>query len=139
MFYSEKTGEYFRDGEPFVFNDISYPANWDRASLGLVEVITVGTREDDRYFFVTEELVGAERRIINTPKSDEQIKQIKNGAIQAEIDALERNAIMPRATREFMLLTLESMATPEQLAAHHGYKAVKAFDDMIAAKRKELL
>ena len=139
MYYHEATNLYIPDGVPFTLDGIQYPANWDRASLGLVEVTVVGTREDDRYFYVTEELVGAELRIINTPKSDEQIKQVKNGAVQAEIDSLERNAIMPRATREFMLLTLESMATPEQLQAHHGYKAVKAFDEMIALKRKELL
>jgi hypothetical protein len=55
--------------------------------------------------------------------------------IRGQIDALERQQIMPRATREFMLLFMESNATPEVLAANPGYQAVKAFDDQIKALR----
>lgn len=55
--------------------------------------------------------------------------------IQAEIDALERTQLMPRATREFMLLSMESQFTSAQLAQNPGYQAVKAFDNQIAALR----
>ena len=145
MFYHEATNLYIPDGVPFTLDGIQYPANWDRASLGLVEVVTVGQREDDRYFFVTEEVVGAERRITNTPKSDEQIKEVKNGIILAEIDALERQSMVPRAVREYMLLDIETKAiaaghTLEELRSlHFGYRKTKELDELLTAKHKELL
>ena len=55
--------------------------------------------------------------------------------VQAEIDALERSQLMPRATREFMLLSMEAQFTPTQLAKNPGYQAVKAFDNQIVALR----
>jgi hypothetical protein len=59
-------------------------------------------------------------------------------AIRQQIDGLEHQQMLPRATREFMLLSMQSMATPEQLQANPGYKAVKAFDDQIGTLRAQL-
>ena len=59
-------------------------------------------------------------------------------AIQAQIDSLERQELMPRATREFMLLAMEAQASAEVLAVNPGYVAVKAFDLQIAALRAQL-
>lgn len=59
-------------------------------------------------------------------------------AIRAQIDAMERAKMMPRATREFMLLFLEASFTPEQLAQNIGYAGVKAFDNQIKALRDQL-
>lgn len=59
-------------------------------------------------------------------------------AIKAQIDALERGQLMPRATREFMLLSMEAQFTPAQLAANPGYRAVKTFDDTIRELRAQL-
>jgi len=56
-------------------------------------------------------------------------------AIQAQIDSLERQQLMPRATREFMLLAMEAQAPADVLANNPGYVAVKAFDRQIAALR----
>ena len=39
-----------------------------KAAIGLVEVSTVGTREDDRFYWVSESLEGATLTITNTPK-----------------------------------------------------------------------
>ena len=64
--------------------------------------------------------------------------QDTKAVVQSQIDALERTQLMPRATREFMLLSMESMATPEQLEQNFGYRAVKAFDLQIAALRAQL-
>lgn len=58
--------------------------------------------------------------------------------ILAQIDALERKQLMPRATREFMLLFMETQFTPEVLALNHGYQAVKGFDNQIKALRDQL-
>lgn len=57
---------------------------------------------------------------------------------QAQIDALEKSQMMPRATREFMLLSMEAQFPPEQLALNPGYAKVKAFDDQIKALRVQL-
>ena len=59
-------------------------------------------------------------------------------AIRAQIAAMEREQLMPRATREFMLLFMESSFPAEALAANPGYMAVKAFDQQIAALRAQL-
>ncbi len=59
-------------------------------------------------------------------------------SIADQINQLERSQLMPRATREFMLLFMESNFTPAQLADNPGYQAVKAFDDQIAALRAQL-
>lgn len=54
--------------------------------------------------------------------------------IKAQIAALEFKELMPRATREFMLLYLETNG----LTAVPGYAPVKAFDNQIAALRAQL-
>lgn len=61
-----------------------------------------------------------------------------NELILAEIKANEREYMLPRVTREFMLLTMEAQFTPEQLARGKGYVALKAFDDAIASLRGKL-
>ncbi len=55
-----------------------------------------------------------------------------------QITSMEREQLMPRATREFMLMFMEANATPEILAVNPGYQAVKAFDLQIAALRAQL-
>ena len=78
----------------------------------------------------------------SVPITDEEAEVLRPvsqpPAIQSQIDDLERAQLMPRATREFMLLSMESMATPEQLEQNFGYKAVKAFDLQITALRAQL-
>jgi hypothetical protein len=72
------------------------------------------------------------------PKPDPKL------SIQAQIDALEREVILPRVTREFMLAQMEAVAasqgvTPEQLRAiNYGYRRVKEFDEQIEALRGQL-
>ncbi len=63
---------------------------------------------------------------------------VAKDAIRAKIKALEAEQLMPRATREFMLLFMESSFPPEALAANHGYQSVKAFDQQIQALRDQL-
>ena len=59
-------------------------------------------------------------------------------AIRSEILNLERTQLLPRATREFMLLAMEAQAPAEVLALNPGYVAVKAFDNLIAEQRAQL-
>ena len=82
--------------------------------------------------------------VVFTRKSDEQIEQARKARIQSQIDAMERDALLARPAREFMLLQMEAIAagqgvTPEQLREqHYGYRKVKEFDETIAALRASL-
>lgn len=67
------------------------------------------------------------------------LNQVRTEQIKLQIAALEREQQMPRAQREFMLLSMQAQFTPEQLAANPGYVAVKAFDDSIKALREQLV
>lgn len=58
--------------------------------------------------------------------------------ILEQIAELEQRQIMPRATREFMLLFMENNFTPDQLVNNRGYQAVKEFDNTISALRAQL-
>jgi hypothetical protein len=82
----------------FTAGDIQYPANWlrlasveDRESIGITEMTTVGTREDDRYFWVSESLEGSVLTIANTPKDAEMVMKMREAemttAVQSHLDA----------------------------------------------------
>ena len=55
-----------------------------------------------------------------------------------QITRLEREQLLPRATREFMLAYLETTYTAEQREANIGYKKLKAFDESIKGLRSKL-
>jgi len=59
-------------------------------------------------------------------------------AIRAQIKKLEQEQLMPRATREFMILFMETSFTPAQLAQNIGYVGIKAFDNSIKTLRDQL-
>ena len=59
-------------------------------------------------------------------------------AIRAQIKQLEDAQLMPRATREFMLMYMETNAPAEVLEVNPGYQAVKAFDEQIKVLRAQL-
>lgn len=82
MFYREISDQYINEGMPFTIDDVQYPANWlnlstpeDKEALGLEEVITVGERKDDRYYWVSESLNGAVLTITSTPKDLETVRK----------------------------------------------------------------
>ena len=56
----------------------------------------------------------------------------------ALIEQAERETMLPRAVREFMLGYFEAYATPAQLAKNPGYAKVKALDDSIKVLRTKL-
>lgn len=75
MFYCKTTGQYIQENTAFEINGIQYPSNWlnlsspeEKTALGLEEVIATNERGDDRYYWVSETLNGAELTYVNTPK-----------------------------------------------------------------------
>lgn len=163
MFYHTPSGLYVDEGRPFTLAGTQYPANWlnlstpdDKAALGLVEVTTVGTREDDRTHWVSEELNGATRTIVNTPKSAEMIDEMRNAEALARIADLEMTQLrqMARMIRERTLKEAEDMAQaqfgvdPQQLyalgsqptpdMAALNYKRLKDLDNDIKVERERL-
>lgn len=147
MFYHTPSGLYVDEGRAFTIDGTQYPANWlnlstpeDKQALGLVEVVTVGERADDKYFYVSEELVGATRTIVNTPKSAEQIAEMEKAQKQSEIDRLESSALLPRVTREFMLAAFEAQAAVAGVdpMTNFAYSKVKELDTKIADLRSAL-
>jgi len=72
-----------------------------------------------------------------TPIPEPTPEEIQAGILK-QIDTLEREQLMPRATREFMLMFMEANASAEILAVNPGYQAVKAFDLLIAGLRSQL-
>lgn len=90
MRYLLSDGRYVGQGTPFTFNDIQYPANWialaseaEKEALGLQPVVAVNERADDRYYWVSEELVGATLTYINTPKELDQCKELALKSVDA--------------------------------------------------------
>lgn len=75
-YYHAETSVYFTAGDAFTLDGTQYPHQvWEDAEriadMGLVPVVDVGTPKDSRYFVNTEQLVGAERRVVSVAKSPE--------------------------------------------------------------------
>jgi len=81
MFYHAASSQYIQDGAPFTVNGTSYPAGWlnaasaeEKSAVGLVEVTYEGTREDDRFYWVSETRVGSVVTYTNIPKDLDGLK-----------------------------------------------------------------
>ena len=82
----------------FTAGDIQYPSNWlrlasaeEREAIGITEMTTVGKREDDRYFWVSEVLEGSVLTITNIPKDAAAVMELRKtemvNAVQNHMDA----------------------------------------------------
>ena len=75
MFYATKQNKYIVEGTAFELDGVQYPAVWlnqataeQKAEIGLVEVIATNAPADDRFYWVSQELNGAELTYVNYPK-----------------------------------------------------------------------
>lgn len=73
-----------------------------------------------------------------TKKPQEQIDQAHNNRVQQVIDTEERNTMLPRATREFMLAAFEAQALAAGVdpILNAGYVKMKELDTKIADLRR---
>lgn len=103
MFYRPESDQYINEGMAFEIDGTQYPANWlnlstpeDKEALGLEEVITVGERKDDRYYWVSEQLVGPELIITSTPKDFATVQKMA-------LDSLDQQAYSLLFTSDWMI------------------------------------
>ena len=82
MFYNAEFNQYVNEGTQFELGGITYPPQWlnqstaeQKAEIGLVEVVATNSPADDRFYFVSQELNGAELTYINTPKDLDGLKK----------------------------------------------------------------
>jgi len=130
MFYHAASSQYIQDGMAFIVDAMQYPAGWlnnasaqDKAALNLVEVTYQGPREDDRFYWVTENRNAAVISYTNTPKDLAALKtQWKNATNAAAysilsqsdwmvVKALETSAAVPSEWTAFRASVRAAAAT----------------------------
>lgn len=81
MFYNAQYDQYVNEGVAFTLGGRSYGYNWanqtapeEKANMGLVEVTSANSPEDDRFYWVSDTLSGAVRTYTNTPKDLDPLK-----------------------------------------------------------------
>lgn len=118
--------------------DLTRPEN--REKYGIEEHPELQAPEDysDKLYYRTEQ--DEAPFVVYTRKSDEQIAQANRAEVQAQIDALEREAMLPRVAREFMLIQFQAVAAAQGVdpMENFGYRKVKELDDKINALRASL-
>lgn len=138
-YYHAATAVYFAVGNPFTLNDVQYPSNWlelathqEIADLGLEPVVTIGAPKDGSLFDNREELVGAVKRIITTPKDPALIAADNAVAVAVKINAV-------KALRETAVNRVNGIAARE---ARAGNATILAIGDAVVvaliAMTKEL-
>ncbi len=81
MFYHAASNQYINEGMAFEIDGIQYPQNWlnltsaeEKTTAGMVEVVTSGLRQDDRFYWVSESKSGNVITITSTPKDLDGLK-----------------------------------------------------------------
>jgi len=96
MFYNAEFNKYVNEGTAFELGGVQYPAVWlnqataeQKAAIGLVEVVDTDSPADGRFYWVSEQLNGAELTYVNTPKQlddseepDESGKMVKTTGLK---------------------------------------------------------
>lgn len=112
MFYCTTTGQYIQEGTAFEINGVQYPANWlnlstpeEKAEIGLEEVIATNQPANDKYYWVSTELNGAQLTYINTPKD---LDPCKVNAVN-QINASAYSILLPT---DWMVVKAFETSTP---------------------------
>lgn len=127
--------------------DMTIPANRERC--GVVETTIIDPPEDysDELYYRTEQ--NEAPYVVYTRKPQRMIDQGFNNKVQAQIDALERSAMLPRVVREDLMvrflaaaegqgLTSAQLLDPNDPAYAPGFAKVHAFNEEIKALRNSL-
>lgn len=81
MFYAQSENKYITEGTSFELDGVQYPPVWlnqateeQKAEIGLVEVVATNSPADERFYWVSSSLDGAELTYTNTPKDLGELK-----------------------------------------------------------------
>jgi hypothetical protein len=109
-----------------------------RTAVGVIEIADPARGNDEIEY--TQE-IDEPPYIIITPKSEEQLAQQASSKARSTIAAMESAAMLPRVTREFMLVAFaaQAAAAGADPMENLGYKRMKEMDDAIKAERAKLL
>lgn len=145
-FYCKTTGQYIQEGTPFTINGVQYPANFlnlstptEKTAIGLEEVIATNNPSNDKFYWVSSSLSGAELTYTNTPKDLDTCKSTEVSATRATaysillpsdwmvVKAFETSTPMDaawstwrstiRAETEAQITAINACTTIEELAA----------------------
>ncbi len=107
MFYNKEFNKYVVEGTAFELGGVQYPAVWlnqataeQKAAIGLQEVVATNIPADDRFYWVSSTLNGAELTYVNTPKQlndseepDESGKLVKTTGLKTVWKAQVNNTV----------------------------------------------
>jgi len=130
MFYHAASSQYIQEGVAFDLNGVQYPSNWlnltsaeEKTTAGMVEVVTSGLRQDDRFYWVSESLSGNVITTTNMPKDLDMLKsqwsaQVKQTAYSILLQsdwmvtkALETSTAVPAAWSTYRAAVRSTAAT----------------------------
>ena len=119
MYYSQTENKHITEYTQFTLGGITYPPQWlaqatleQKTAIGLEEVATVGTREDDRFYWVSESLEGATLTITNTPKLLDDREEVDENGQPMFVKVLDNsdplNPVMVDSTERLVTKGLKS-------------------------------
>lgn len=144
---------YVRNGKrinihaPVEIDGVKYHSLADRSlweKLGITEVEEAESPEDFSYITHTREEIEEAPYTIYPRKSDEDIAIAQRAHNQQRIDEMERETLLPRPSRDFMLAMMVQLAAqqginePTLYARNPGYRKIKDLDEEIKALREAL-
>lgn len=98
MFYHQSENKYIHEGQQFTLNGVTYPSGWlnqitpqEKLALGLVEVVKTNQPGNREFYFVNEELNGAELTYVNAPKDLKGIRERLWEKIKNRRDEVKNN------------------------------------------------
>lgn len=114
-----------------------------RTLLNVEEVVEDPAPEDysEETYYRTEDWNATQRPyVVYTKKSTEQLNQLRRSKLTKQIADLEQASLLPRVSREFMLLQFAAVAAQQGVdsSTNFAYNKVKELDDTITALRTEL-
>ena len=117
MFYRDASDQYMLEGVAFEVDGVGYPCNWlnlstpeEKLELGLEEVMAVGERLDDRYYWITEHLNKATITYTNEAKPMDECK----ATAIAQINNTAYTLLLPSDW-----MTIRSIVTGKQIGRAH--------------------
>ena len=141
MYYSQTENKHISEYTQFTLGGITYPQQWlaqataeQKAAIGLEEVVVTGSRADDRFYWVTENLVGTSLSYTNTPKLLDDREEVDENGQPMYVKVLDNsdpaNPVMVDSAERLVTKGLKS--THKAMIDQQVYAALQPSDWMAA-------